>query len=831
MEFPPKSLARLIRNEKTIALAVFTLVSLTHYYPLIENLQNWGANIPGAELSDSDQTMLWYAVSRESVLKFHQFPLWNRYSCGGYPDFALPLTSTLSPYFLAILVFDAVIGNKVIIIASTIFGMYGMFLLSRHLRFGQVSSYLPAFIFFLNSRYVMWMIYMGHHQDAASLSFYPWVFMYYLKGRHSHKSLLVGGVFLALLAFTCSSNYLLFLILFLSVYSLLESIRDNSLKPILCLLVVLSTAVGIAAVKLLPSYEFLNYRPRAIFPAEPGYTEIELMTMLTMKLGTVWRAAYVGWLPIVLAALGFIMNIRKNWVLFLSTLFTLVYSLAGEGYLGIFVFVHSLPFYQSLHDPATYLITFYLPFSLLAADFTSRIEGSGRVIRRLVVMAVILFVIYDLTLAARPILAKSFIIPPPTKEELNRYYDPEFYPEHDPFWVPGTTSYSKYTSDYYPFLLNRGKVNCYLPLPTPTSAIGKYNFGSYNNGYRGEAFLINGNGKASIKKLTPHVVEVELYMIGPDVLSLNQNYYPGWHTESVFDDTTFPLDYRVSTNVSSATKSVRFYYMPLTFVVGGLISVAALMFLLILYRYPVDIVWEGLALRARPYKSRIYLAAAVAVLIIPPVCMTLMNTVQVEPYGSVQILDKFDVGEPTEEKSRGYVVTKNVVDTLPVAMLDYGDGKIVSDRGRLIAGSESFSTPAVSGEDLILRHRVVPYPNQVVDVYVDGERVGRWYETGGHVGSYRGFIDAAFVIPGKKINSDNVRLELRYVDGNVDGRTAVSSFYFWTLAKKGIAGYFMSALYWPLLVLTTVILIRSAHVLYHALRRRVHPAASHNETK
>lgn len=73
-------------------IVIFAAISIFYAIPLFENIENYGG-------MDWDQFVFWNAVPRLTMLKYHQFPLWNPYSNGGNVMLALML-------FLCVVAFE-----------------------------------------------------------------------------------------------------------------------------------------------------------------------------------------------------------------------------------------------------------------------------------------------------------------------------------------------------------------------------------------------------------------------------------------------------------------------------------------------------------------------------------------------------------------------------------------------------------------------------------------------------------------------------------------------------------------------------------------------------
>ncbi|MFH1788911.1 MAG: YfhO family protein, partial [Candidatus Altiarchaeota archaeon] len=95
--------------------------------------------------------------------------------------------------------------------------------------------------------------------------------------------------------------------------------------------------------------------------------------------------------------------------------------------------------------------------------------------------------------------------------------------------------------------------------------------------YRGEAYLLEGNGDARIIQFTPNRVVVKVQASGEDRLILNQNYFKGWKVKGNMFGRVEAKNGLVSTLVEPGENEIVFYYLPESFVLGAVISITALL--------------------------------------------------------------------------------------------------------------------------------------------------------------------------------------------------------------------------------------------------------------
>src|SRR5688572_5511110 len=166
-----------------VALLFSAALALAFSWPLLTRLSATG-------IWDWSEAAATYEGARHTVLQYGQFPLWSPYLCGGYPAIGNPQTYWLSPVFLFVLLFGSIVGPKLAVTAYIVVGSLGMWLLARRLGISHPAALLAAPVYLTSG-------FMGIHLSGGqflwlSLVWVPWIFLGYIRGRHS-LPWLVGG--------------------------------------------------------------------------------------------------------------------------------------------------------------------------------------------------------------------------------------------------------------------------------------------------------------------------------------------------------------------------------------------------------------------------------------------------------------------------------------------------------------------------------------------------------------------------------------------------------------------------------------------------------------
>jgi len=167
-----------------------------------------------------------------------------------------------------------------------------------------------------------------------------------------------------------------------------------------------------------------------------------------------------------------------------------------------------------------------------------------------------------------PILKNTFNIKPISLEKnacfAQRYRDFNVYPR------------KSRSSMHATFLSNSGIVNAYEVVNVKKGNVKIVG----ESGYRGEAYLLNNNGYSRVVQFTPNQVIIEVDLSKPDRLILNQNFDSGWRVRGVKSRVN-PYNGLISAEIPQGQHRVVFYYLPLSFMIGSVITVFSILFLCI----------------------------------------------------------------------------------------------------------------------------------------------------------------------------------------------------------------------------------------------------------
>lgn len=584
-----------------IPLLILTGLSLVFCLPILLHPSYLGAG-------DWDYFFFFFAVPRETILRYGQFPLWNPYSLGGYPLWANPQAGFLSPTYLLHLLFGPVVGMKLDIVVHMAIGMIGMWLLARHLAMGRVSSFLPPVLYLMSGWYPLHLI--AGHAWMLPATYIPFAVLFFLRCLERPREAVLVALTLTLIAFEAGTYPGPYTILLLGVLAFFLSLQERSGRPLKVLGGIVLLTLLLSAVKLLPLRELLQQFPRFTGPGEAlslsavGHMLLDrnqdVMTGHAGQQGMYWHeyGAYVGPLALILAGGGALLLIRRWWPWTLTGLFFLLLARGNFDPCAPWNILHLFPVFDTLKDAPRFRIVLVFTMALLAGAALTRIEAmrpkwaermpwpgprswaparpaGGRLPwprpegGHLLALGLVALVTADLFFVNSRILKQAFLLPPMS-------------PQRDgPFRQIAIPPFYGSASALFPaFLNNEGALQAIEPLNFPSRPVT----GAGGPGYRGEVYLEGGQGTASYTDWSPNrlVVQVSLSPGSRDRLVINQRFMPGWRSGDVRP--VEPWRDLISTQVTSADREVVLFYRPTSVLLGALLSCGGILLSVLLWR-------------------------------------------------------------------------------------------------------------------------------------------------------------------------------------------------------------------------------------------------------
>ncbi len=366
----------------------FLVLTLVLYYRVLS---------PQWMIAATDQLTagMFFREFQARVLRhLHTFPLWNPYIFSGIPFIDALHGDMFYLTALARLIFPThVVLNYTFILHTFLAGLtaYGLFVFLLR---NRVLSVLLA-LGYMYSATLVSLAYPGHDGKAVAIAFFPLVFYLTLRGLRSggRRFFFLNALVLGYLTLSIHIQMMYYTYLVLGLLWLFEAVgtyREQGLGPALrrsaCFWVMVILAVGVAALKYVPVFEYVShYSPRS--GAGRGY-EFAASWALPLEdfLSTFWPrfsgfldhywgsnpfkinseyAGFLAWLP-ALYALAFAR--RTRFFAFLLTLFGLFFFIVLGGHTPVFrLFYHLLPQFKKFRAHSMAFFVLNLDLLMLGA--------------------------------------------------------------------------------------------------------------------------------------------------------------------------------------------------------------------------------------------------------------------------------------------------------------------------------------------------------------------------------------------------------------------------------------------------------------------------------
>ncbi len=545
-------------------------------------------------IHDWDQMEAHRYLAVKTIKRFHQFPFWDPYSCGGHTWWGGVESGTtiVSPWLPTYLMLSLPWGLRVEVVGMALFGAVGAWLLaSRFTKSAGLRLFVVA-AYAVNSRWAA-QASMGHTWHL----YYAWVAwaLFFLdralelratdgtpNPRSRFRNVVLLGATLALMVYTGAIYPLPQTVIILGIYAAVCARASRSWRPLGILAASGFISLGLAAPRLLPLMDSLRRYPRLVDSPESMDLSAFIGVFTTREgdprptLGPWgWHefGIYTGMVPflLMLCAPFLVRHARERALASAGVVCVLLGFGRFHKYAPWALFHDHLPIFESQHVPSRWLYPALLVLLVAMAGVIERFlaRQPRRLLLDVALVSIGACVALDVGLEAQHPLVNAFTRNVPKVEE-------SLGPFHQDKSAPPELRYSE--GDWAPPALpammnNTGVIDCgtfpglHLQLHDRTGHVtGIGARGRTEHDYHGEVWT-TGDGHAAIESWTPNRVAVHYYGVSPgDVVALNQNWDPGWHASG---GDVVPWRDVVAARVSSASGTVEFRYRP-TFLLVGL---------------------------------------------------------------------------------------------------------------------------------------------------------------------------------------------------------------------------------------------------------------------
>ncbi len=546
-------------------------------YPLLSHLGE------KTQVLDWTRGLEWAWADWITIVKFHQFPLWNPYKCGGLESLGNPQSHLLTPFFLLHWIFGPVAGLQLEIPLHLAVAFAGAYVLARMVGCSAAAS-VASGLTFAGSSWLPLHAAAGHDVFYSG-AYIPWACAMTWASVQQRRITYAGlaGFFLALTFFEGGAYCVIQSVILIGLICTLGVLTRRSAWPIASLVLTGLFGLGFVAIKLFPAIHEMGLHPRG------GYVDWigpynTLLSIFSRKQnfegafggGGFWEhGAYISPALAVFALIGALVRWREAWIWSVGAATFYILAMGSTSEYSPYVLLHNVPFIASTYAPSRNLLSFVLCVAVLAglgADlllYGLRYGLPGK-IRTKVRWATIAFIAVgfaDLLMVSPRSLNQAFDgnVAVPTMP-----YSPQFRQYRDP---------NSSTDMLQLNLSNIGAVNCW---ETNFIDYSKNNvFGFNQPGYRGEQYIL-GSGAVELSKWTPNALSYDIDSGGPSTLVINQVYDDGWKlTEGT--GTLVDHDGLLGILIASGHQQIRVAYRGVNFRLGMAISILTTIVLFLIW--------------------------------------------------------------------------------------------------------------------------------------------------------------------------------------------------------------------------------------------------------
>ncbi|MFH1811045.1 MAG: hypothetical protein ABIJ09_20055 [Pseudomonadota bacterium] len=512
---------------------------------------------------------LYNELTRWTLLTYHQFPFWNPYFCGGTMHWANPQSSVLSLWTLIDLVVGAEPGLRLRVAGMLFIAMAGMYAWARSRGLPWLASTGAALAFGL-SGYFAARIGWGH-QGHFPFAYLPLVMLCYEAARERLWAAVGVGAVVALMMYDGGAYPLPMTVVLLALRAIVDMVHEprQAHRIVLVGLVAGIVALGLAAPKLLPMFDYLTTYPRQI----NKHDRMLLSQVIEMFLGRDTNKKAPGWIfnryeyfnylgPIVVsAALWGLWRSRQQPFrdIYIVVGLVMLIMIGDHGTWSPAVLMRKLPLVSGMRNQSRYTVIVGMYLALvfgyalvaLSAWLSTRRPRWQHVLPLLLIAG---FTVDSFTLNRGHWPHNAFVEPPRAREDK-------------PFAWRSLGDIRQYER----MLRNEGSQGCFEGFHIPGSPNLKLDTPEF-------AWLVDPSlGQVQLKRWSPnqHTLRVRLSAAGR--VLLNQNNLGGWHVDGPADARVVNQNGLLGVDLPAGEHDVVLFYRPRYFGTGVLMTAATVL--------------------------------------------------------------------------------------------------------------------------------------------------------------------------------------------------------------------------------------------------------------
>jgi len=511
--------ARYVAQNTPLRLALFATLALAAAWPLLSSASMLN------EFRDAHVLAHYETAARDSVLHWHQAPLWDPYYCGGMYLLGTPQARFLSPTFLFTLFFGEARGEALTAFAMMIVGLEGTFRYARDRGATRFGALLAAPLFALSGIFAVspglgWIGFFG-------FELLPWLALGVRRALARERMAIVLTAVAAAWCVGFGGTYAAPIAALWCAFEVAEFVVTRARRDRLGLVSGIGVAaagaalaMALAAVRLWPIMQTLADAPRMI-GGTPGNTWPVLVRMFffPMRPETDNGEFYLGFWVVPAALLG--LSRRRSIGLSVAVVLCAWLAAGYEVRPSLFAALRELPFYTTLRYPERFLIPLGLAAATLAGRGISLAETYARTPharggrRRFVTLAAFTVASLAIVIDVGPLVAQHalharerWLSPPPVAGEASPFHQARG---------------SRWALEYYE-PMQRGSLSCWEAYPVPQSPLLRGDLKSE------ERVVEPGAGTVTERSWSPNAIDLDVTLSRPATVAVNQNWHSGWRS-------------------------------------------------------------------------------------------------------------------------------------------------------------------------------------------------------------------------------------------------------------------------------------------------------------
>jgi hypothetical protein len=526
---------------------------------------------PGFFASSYDWRLFqtWLEAGRRSVLWYHQFPLWNPWTCGGQVYLANPQSLVATPTFPLVLLFGTALGCKLTLVAYYFCAFDGTHRLARSYDLSPPAAILAAILFGTGG----WLAlhFAEGHCTFFGAALFPYAMYFYRRARDEFEWCIPLGFIAAWIVGDGGTSTPPMCMVILATLGTIDAVARRSLRPFAPLVAAGVVAFAVGALRVLPALEFAVDHPRHLFETDANQPWQMIRNAYWWKgiepVGgkRYWFHEY-GWrLPYLTIPLWiWALRVRKALTVWIFVAVGAAIVAGSAWPYGPWWLLHHLPIFRDLRVPSRYQVMLAIGVALLCAFALDDLRAR-KFWRRGFTVAVIVICAVDG-------LAFDWV-------RYNKAFDLRW--AMPAAGAPFYQVVGEWRSMMSNVFENHGAIGCDEEAPLQRAL-------KLDEGPQPQARVEDpAAGRIGLLRWTPNRVEVDVDLRAPAVVSVNENWNEHWRVELIGDARRAEYGEvvrvgpklerdkdggRLGARVPAGRYTVAFVYRPRSFVAGLVVS-------------------------------------------------------------------------------------------------------------------------------------------------------------------------------------------------------------------------------------------------------------------